>query len=220
MGDAYEQGLNQLAAAKNEVGYGNAARAFASTLQDFEQAKSQIALATGGTGVGFRIPPQLDTTNAPLLDPIPGVSFFSSQPSTNLVPVEISINGQRRTVMVTPEERAQFEAGQVPAMLGRQQNGGFQPWYDDRGYDPRRDWTPAGYGGMGYGCPWSYGYGGWGGGLGWGGSLLDGILLGYGLGSVFGGGYGHGGWGGSYGGNQTIIENNNYYNGGDSNDFG
>lgn len=83
----------------------------------------------------------------------------------------------------------------------------------------------GGYGGGGYG-----GYGGGGGfgstGLGFGSGILAGSLLGYGLGSMWGGHHSYGGFGGGYGGggygmgggyysdNDTNVTNN-YYNYGD-----
>ena len=229
MGDSYDQGLAALNGARNEVGYGEAKRHFTQALTDFQASQKQIELATGGTGIGFRIPPALDDAQlqrAPLLEPVKGVSFFSSQPSDNLVPVEISLNGQRKTVMVTPEERDEFLKGKVPPIVGRQNGDQYQPWYDIDDYDPRRDYGRRGD--LGYGSPW--GMGGYGGGWGrYGGGWGDGfsgLLTGMALGSIFSGpGYGGYGYGG-YGGGTTII-NNNYGDGGSSlgdnlgsNDFG
>jgi tetratricopeptide (TPR) repeat protein len=116
-----------------------------------------------------------------------GVSFFSGQPmpASQLVPVTIVIQGRRRTVMATPEEAAAIARGETPSIRVFQDPVTRRnvPWYENRNYDPYRDYY--GYGPTIvfvppvfvpiYDVTYDYGpavydhYGGWGyGGYGWG----------------------------------------------------
>jgi hypothetical protein len=77
-----------------------------------------------------------------------GVSFFSGQPmpASELVPVTIVIQGRRRTVMATHEEAAAIARGETPhiRVFRDPVTGRDVPWYENRGYDPYRDYY--GYG--------------------------------------------------------------------------
>lgn len=116
-----------------------------------------------------------------------GVSFFSGQPmpASQLVPVTIVVQGRRRTVMATPEEAAAIARGETPSIRVFQDPVTRRnvPWYENRNYDPYRDYY--GYGPTVvfvppvfvpiYDVTYDYGpavydhYGGWGyGGYGWG----------------------------------------------------
>ena len=201
MGETFDTGLTRFNAAKTAADYDQANIAFEQVLQDFESSKNHVNALTGGTGIAYTIPPIIDTEKAPLFEPVKGVSYFSSQPSDQLVPIEVNFGGMRKTVMVTPAERDEMMAGRMPQLRGQYDDrGSFQPWYSVRGYDPYRDygsnnflWQVVGISALSNMFMPHYGYG-WGGGL-------------------FGGGYG--GYGGHYGGGTTI---NNYY--GDNSDFG
>lgn len=200
--------------------------------------RKAIDRATGGTGVvmGLSEMPDLSTTTTrgqhylrteelrteserramqEEIESIPpdqrGVSFFSGQPlpASELVPVTLVIQGQKRTVMASREEAAAIARGETPQIRAfRDESGNYVPWYERRDYDPYRDYYgnrgmfsgtdfislyllsqmmgPGLYGGYG---PWGYG------GYGWGMPTPPPTWGGWGY-----GGYGYGGYSGSYGG--------------------
>lgn len=197
MGDNFDSGLSRFKSGRNVADFDQANYAFQQVVQDFESAKPHVNALTGGTDFAYTIPPIVDNQRAPLFEPVQGTSFFSSQPSNNLVPVEVNFGGVRKTVMVTPEERDELMSGRMPQLRGQYaQNGNFMPWYTVRGYDPYRDygssnwlWDMVAISALTNMFMPHFGYG-------WGGGLFG------------GGGYGYyGGYG--YGHHDTII--NNYY---------
>ena len=110
-----------------------------------------------------------------------GVSFFSGQPlpASELVPVTIVVQGQKRTVMASRAEAEAIARGETPQVRAfPDANGRYVPWYENRGYDPYRDY----YGGWGYNS-----------GVG---TFVDLYLLSNLLGGGMFGGYGPWGWGG------------------------
>jgi hypothetical protein len=193
MGQTYDEGMTRLRNAKTVADYDIANNTFNQVVQDMENAKPHVSALTGDGGVAFTIPPIIDNQRAPLFEPMQGVSYFSSEPSDQLIPVEVNFGGTRKTVMVTPGERDQLMRGQMPQLRGQYgQDGQFMPWYAVQGYNPHRDfgsrnflWDMVAISALSNMFMPHYGYG-WGGGL-------------------FGGGYG----GHGYGGGDTII--NNYY---------
>ena len=192
MGQNYEEGMARLRNGRTVADFDLANNTFSQVIHDFEDAKSHVNSSTSGAGVAYTIPPIIDNQRAPLFEPLQGVSYFSSEPSNALIPVEVNFGGQRKTVMVTPAERDQLLQGNMPQMRGQyNQQGQFLPWYGVQGYDPYRDyyshsfvWDVIAISAMSSMFAPHYGYG-WGGGL-------------------FGGGYGGYGYGGG-----TVI--NNYY---------
>ncbi|MBC8141475.1 MAG: hypothetical protein H7Y38_08550 [Armatimonadetes bacterium] len=204
---------------------------------DLAQCRADIDRATGGTGVAMVVPeiPDLSTDKTRAdkfrrveelrsqvdadrmqreVEAIPknerGVSFFSGQPmpKSELVPVTMVIDGQKRTVMATRSEAAQIMRGETPAVRAFDDGrGNYVPWYESRGYDPYHSY----YGGYGMG----------GSGLGTFVNLMTlsylfsggGIFGGYGGWGGYGYGHGYGGWGGGYGGAPV-------YAGSDSGGFG
>ncbi len=193
MGQTFDEGTARVRNGKTVADFDIANSTFNQVLDDFNNAKPHVSAITGDSGVAFTIPPIIDNQRAPLFEPMQGVSYFSSQPSDQLIPVEVNFGGTRKTVMVTPQERDQLMQGQMPQLRGQySQSGQFMPWYAVSGYDPYRDynshnfiWDVIAISAISSMFTPHYGYG-WGGGL-------------------FGGGYG--GYG--YGGGDTII--NNYY---------
>jgi tetratricopeptide (TPR) repeat protein len=193
-------------------------------LSEMEECRVAIDKATGGTGVAMSLPtiPSLDTDAEKArihlkaveeiqseqerdrfqreVEAIPedqrGVSFFSGRPApaSELVPVTIVIQGQKRTVLATREEAAAIARGETPSVRAFDDgSGNYVPWYANRNYDPYRDY-----------------YSGWG----YGGSSIGTLVDLYVLTHVFGGGM-WGGWGGwgygvPYGGPPVIIDNNHY----------
>ena len=130
---------------------------------DVQSARQALDRATGGTGHipgddAVR-PPTLPSSQSQV-EAIPqnqrGVSFFSGRPAplSSLVPVTITLGGQSRQVLVTPEEADELRRGQMPQVLAFQQGGQYRPWYDYDGYDPYRDYwryENTGWGGLGTG---------------------------------------------------------------------
>lgn len=202
MGQNFDTGNSRLSSGKTVGDFDQANYAFQQVIQDFESAKGHVNSLTGGSGFAYTIPPIIDNQRAPLFEPVKGVSYFSSQPSDQLIPVEVNFGGSRKTVMVTPEERDELMRGNMPQLRGQYgQNGQFQPWYNVQGYDPYRDygsnnflWQVIGISALSNMFMPHYGYG-WGGGL-----------------------FGGGGYGGHYGGGDTIV--NNYYNNDSGNNGG
>ena len=71
-----------------------------------------------------------------------GVSFFSSQPAPlgSLVPVTITINGQSRQVLATPQEADELRQGRMPQVRAFHVGSQYVPWYEYQQYDPYRDY--------------------------------------------------------------------------------
>jgi len=141
MQEALDEGTALFGRAKTVDDFLRAQRQFELVQDDLESAKVHVRRATGDTEVAFKIPPRADDSlyeRAPLFEPVKGVSYFSSQPSGDLYPVEMNLGGQRRTVMVTAAERDELMAGRMPVMRGMDDEGRFRPWYEVRGYDPYR----------------------------------------------------------------------------------
>ena len=140
MGENFDIALTTFNRANSKQDFDRATFEFQRVIQDFEGAKNSLNAATGGSGIAYSIPPIIDNERAPLFEPVKGVSYFSSQPSELLVPVEVNFGGSRKTVMVTPEERDELMAGRMPQLRGQNINGRFTPWYGVNGYDPYRDY--------------------------------------------------------------------------------
>ena len=154
---------------------------------DVGQARRYLDRATGGTG---NIPgddamrPQPLPDSQPEVQRIPtnqrGVSFFSSRPAplSSLVPVTVTIGGQSRQVLVTPDEANELRQGRMPQVLAFQQGGRYVPWYEYNGYDPYNDY-------------WRYENMGWGG---FGPGLVAGFVGAELMGDLLSPGYGMGGY--------------------------
>jgi hypothetical protein len=130
--------------------------------------KNLIAETTGGTKTAFTIPASLqaiDSRRSPLFEPKQGVDFFTGQYADDLRPIDIAIDGQRRTVMASAESIEALQRGESPQVAGRNVNGRFTPWYGDPDYTP------------GYGR--GYGFGGGGG------SMLGDLLMFSAVSSIF-----------------------------------
>jgi tetratricopeptide (TPR) repeat protein len=228
--EKYDTATGLMNAAKTPDDFRRAAPLLDQALEEMVECRRAIDRATGGTGVAMGLIdiPSLATTGAKAerfkkteevrsieerarlqrdIESIPtdqrGVSFFSGQPvpASELVPVTLVVQGQKRTVLATREEAAALARGETPTIRAfRDDTGRPVPWYEYRGYDPYRDYYmnppllsasdlislyvlssllgPQVY--YGYG-PWGYG------GFGWGMPFPS-------------GGFGWGGWGAGYGG--------------------
>lgn len=135
---AFERGRQAMDAAKKPEDFDAADQAFRLALTDIDKAKQIIDQKTGGTGAAFGLPPVVDQQRAPLFDPVPGTCFFTSKPCDELRPVEVTVQGQRRTVMVSPEIYQSMQNGAPPQIAGTVQDNQFTPWYQVQGYDPYR----------------------------------------------------------------------------------
>ena len=66
----------------------------------------------------------------------------------------VTVGGQSRQVLVTPQEADELRQGRMPQVLAFQQGGRYIPWYEYNGYDPYNDYwryENAGWGGFGPG---------------------------------------------------------------------
>lgn len=143
--DLYDQGRQMMDSAVKPEQVDRARRLFQASFDDAELAKPHINAATGGTAVAFTVPPKLDPgaepipidSRAPLYAPVDNVCFLCSRPGNNdLTPMQITLDGQRRTVMVCPFDAEDLRAGRPPSMRGRYVGQQFVPWYMTPGYDP------------------------------------------------------------------------------------
>jgi hypothetical protein len=130
-----------------------------------EQAQEQVAacrkhidVATGGTGVAvavegtdYKATPATATQAAPVLpnihpEDIPenerAACFFCSRPAriTDLTPVTITLNGQRRKVLACADDVRIIQNGATPEVRTVEENGRSIPWSQSRAYDPYRDY--------------------------------------------------------------------------------
>ena len=138
------------------------------------ECKSAIDRATGGTGVAVAVDgtdfkgvpggtAQLAAAvDDPNVDDIPqaerAACFFCSRPSrlSDLTPITIVLNGQRRKVLACAEDVRIVQQGATPQIRTVPVNGSPMPWYRAPGYDPYRDY----YGSTPYYSPITYGDGG------------------------------------------------------------
>ena len=116
----------------------------------------------------------------------------------------ITVNGQSKQVLATPEEADELRQGRMPQVRAFNVSGRNVPWYEYDQYDPYRDY-------------WRYqnsGWGGFGGGIAAGfigAELLDDLFAPHRYGGYGGyGGFGYGGYGGSP---WAFSTDNDYYRG-------
>ena len=159
----YDQGVKILDRASELTDLNRAQNLFTQAQADLDQSRRALDRATGGTGNipgddALRPSPLPDTQ--PEVERIPsrerGVSFFSSRPAPlgSLVPVTLTVGGQTRQVLVTPDEADSLRQGRMPDVLAFQQGGRSVPWYEYNNYDPYRDYwhyENTGWGGLGTG---------------------------------------------------------------------
>jgi hypothetical protein len=150
--DAWSAQTGLISRVKSAIDAEPIRRQFEVALREINEGKNVIAASTGGTQTAFVLPDSLqavDQARSPLFDPRPGVCYFTGMPSDQLQPVEIAINGQRRTVMASPQAIYNLQSGQPPQIAGDQVQGQFLPWYRVPGYNP--GYGPQTYGGFGSG---------------------------------------------------------------------
>lgn len=159
----YDQAVKIMDRATEMTDLNRAQALFTQAQADVQSARRSLDRATGGTGSipgDDAVRPQPLPDSQPEVAAIPanqrGVSFFSSRPAplSSLVPVTITLNGQSRQVLVTPEEADELRQGRMPHVLAFQQGGRSIPWYEYNSYDPYNDYwryENAGWGGFGSG---------------------------------------------------------------------
>ena len=150
--DAWSLQSSRISQVKTAIDAEPIRRQFETALREINEGKNVISASTGGTQTAFVLPESLqavDQTRAPLFDPRPGVCYFTGMPSDQLQAVEIAINGQRRTVMASPQAIHNLQSGQPPQIAGDQVQGQFMPWYRVPGYNP--GYSQQTYGGFGSG---------------------------------------------------------------------
>jgi hypothetical protein len=117
-------------------------------------SKAAINLATNPTGqtssaangIMLNEPTLVFDTATLMLEEIPleerGACFFCSKPSRipQLTVVNVTVNGQRRKVLVCAEDMQIIRRGAVPKIRMESISGGFVPWYLAPDYDPYRDY--------------------------------------------------------------------------------
>jgi len=188
--EKYDQAEKIMDNATADTDMARAQQLFTNARADCDNARKALDAALGGTanipGDDAMRPKPLPETQAQV-QAVPadqrGASFFSSRPAPlgSLVPVSVTIDGQTKQVLATPEEAAELRAGRMPAVRAFNVNGQQVPWYAYNQYDPYNDYwryQNAGWGGFGGGvvadliamdlmshafAPNYYGYG-WGGG--------------------------------------------------------
>ena len=159
----YDQAVKILDRATEVTDLSRAQALLSQAQVDVQSARTAQDRALGNTanipGDDALRPPPLPASQ-PLVDAIPanqrGVSFFSGRPAPlgSLVPVTLTLGGQSRQVLVTPDEADSLRRGQMPQVLAFQSGGQSVPWYAYNGYDPYRDYwryENAGWGGFGNG---------------------------------------------------------------------
>jgi len=152
--ETYEEGRKILESKGSVENFQRAERLFQSAYQDASLGRQHVDAATGGSKVAFTVPPKLDpgsppvvrATDAPLYEPYENVCYFCSRPGNgDLVQVQINLDGQRRSVMVCPDDLAEMNQGHTPMMRGRNVGGRFVPWYMVNGYNPYSMYGTSGW---------------------------------------------------------------------------
>jgi uncharacterized membrane protein YgcG len=179
-------GLSRAARAPED--YGRAEALLEQAKEATDKAKACIDRATGGTGMAVALdgteykstPVNPDGTPnlqaAPVLsdlnpEDIPAseraACFFCSRPArlSDLTPVTVAINGQRRKVLACADDVRTVQQGATPAVRTVQVQGRAVPWYSAGAYDPYRDYRYT----AGYDPYYGYGYGS---------GMIDGLFLG------------------------------------------
>jgi uncharacterized membrane protein YgcG len=155
-----EQAAQYMRNARTPEDYGRAQAILEPAREAMEECRKQIDLATGGTGLAVAIegtdcratPTTGSAQAAPLIgdlyaDRIPlaerGACFFCSRPSriSDLTPITIALNGQRRKVLACADDVRIIQEGAVPQIRTVTLSGRPMPWYSVPHYDPYRDYS-------------------------------------------------------------------------------
>ncbi len=199
--DKYDNASKALAVATADSDIARAQGLLNAARADVDSARKALDRALGNTA---NIPGDDALRPAPLpetqqeVNAVPegqrGVSFFSSRPAPlgSLVPVTVTINGQSKQVLATPEEADELRRGRMPQVRTFDVQGQRVPWYAYNQYDPYNDY-------------WRYQNHGWGG---FGGGVVAGLVGAELLGDLFSPRY----YGGGYS-PYAFSTDNDYYRG-------
>lgn len=159
-----EQARGVAQAAREPADYGRAQALLEQAKAKVDDCRNQIDRATGGTGFAvavagtdYKATPAStggapNTQAAPVVpnlrpEDIPeserGVCFFCSRPAriSDLTPVDIVLDGQRRKVLACPDDVRIIQNGAAPEVRTVEADGRRVPWYATRSYDPYRDYN-------------------------------------------------------------------------------
>ncbi len=200
----YDNASKALAVATADSDIARAQGLLSSARADVDSARKALDRALGNTasipGDDALRPKPLPETQQEV-NAVPegqrGVSFFSSRPAPigSLVPVTVTIGGQSKQVLATPEEADELRRGRMPQMRTFDVQGQRVPWYAYNQYDPYNDY-------------WRYQNNGWGG---FGGGVVAGLVGAELIGGLFSPHY-YGGFGGGYS-PYAFSTDNDYYRG-------
>ncbi len=199
--DKYDNASKALAVATADSDIARAQGLLQAARSDVDNARKALDRALGNTA---NIPGDDALRPTPLpesqqqVNAVPadqrGVSFFSSRPAPigSLVPVTVTINGQSKQVLATPEEADELRRGRMPQVRTFDVQGQRVPWYAYNQYDPYNDY-------------WRYQNSGWGG---FGGGVVAGLVGAELMGDLFSPRY----YGGGYS-PYAFSTDNDYYRG-------
>jgi uncharacterized membrane protein YgcG len=175
--ELYEQAAQRARQAHTPEDYGRAQALLESAKEATDECRKQIDVATGGTGFAvavegtdYRATPATSagTAASQAAPVVPGLRakdippaergacFFCSRPAriSDLTPITIALNGQRRKVLVCADDVRIIQHGATPEVRTVTVNGRPLPWFSARQYDPYRDYNTTyvsympGYGGF------------------------------------------------------------------------
>ncbi len=199
--DKYDNASKALAVATADSDIARAQNLLNAARADVDNARKALDRALGNTanipGDDALRPKPLPETQQQV-NAVPadqrGVSFFSSRPAPigSLVPVTVTINGQSKQVLATPEEADELRRGRMPQVRTFDVQGRRVPWYAYNQYDPYNDY-------------WRYQNSGWGG---FGGGVVAGLAGAELMGDLFSPRY----YGGGYS-PYAFSTDNDYYRG-------
>ena len=129
---------------------------------DAQKSRSEIDIATGGTGVAVGIngtdfhatpatasgpafqsaPIQTDIQASLIPENERSVCFFCSRPArvSDLTAVNFVVNGQRRKVLACADDARTIQQGAAPQIQSINENGQQVPWFRSQSYNPYRDY--------------------------------------------------------------------------------
>ena len=132
---------------------------------DAQKSKTEIDLATGGTGVAVGVdgtdyhatpatangaafqsaPIQPDININSIPENERSVCFFCSRPAriSDLTAVNFVVNGERRKVLACADDARTIQQGAAPQIQSIEENGQRIPWFRSSSYNPYRDYGHA-----------------------------------------------------------------------------
>jgi hypothetical protein len=144
--DLYQAGLMKESTAKRPEEIEAVSQEYVAAFAEAARGRPVIDSATSGTSIAMLAPPVLTADQraqwrpnpmAPVFEPVAGACYFCSRPDNgDASPLEMVMDGKRRTVMTCPDCAASARAGHEPQVRGQYNRGQFVPWYMTPGYNP------------------------------------------------------------------------------------